>query len=52
MSCPAQVLESRYHRVFDGRKLTILGYSRQCIPGNWKLVQENIKDHLITARPD
>ncbi|PTB22789.1 salicylate hydroxylase [Trinickia symbiotica] len=33
-----------FDRVFDGRKLTILGYSRQRIPGNWKLMQENIKD--------
>jgi salicylate 5-hydroxylase large subunit len=33
-----------YERVFDGRQLTILGYSRQRIPGNWKLMQENIKD--------
>ena len=31
-------------RVFDGRALTLLGYSRQRIPGNWKLIQENIKD--------
>src|SRR6202790_2552157 len=31
-------------RVFDGRELTILGYSRQRIPGNWKLMMENIKD--------
>src|SRR5690606_25665737 len=31
-------------RVFDGRALTLLGYSRQRIPGNWKLMQENIKD--------
>lgn len=31
-------------RVFDGRELTLLGYSRQRIPGNWKLMQENIKD--------
>ncbi len=31
-------------RVFDGRDLTLLGYSRQHIPGNWKLMQENIKD--------
>lgn len=28
----------------DGRGLTVLGYSRQRIPGNWKLMQENIKD--------
>ena len=33
-----------FERAFDGRKLTILGYSRQRIPGNWKLMQENIKD--------
>lgn len=33
-----------FDRLFDGRKLTILGYSRQRIPGNWKLMQENIKD--------
>jgi len=33
-----------YERVFDGRPLTLLGYSRQRIPGNWKLMQENIKD--------
>ena len=32
------------NRVFSGRKLTLLGYSRQRIPGNWKLMQENIKD--------
>ena len=31
-------------RTFDGRELTLLGYSRQRIPGNWKLMQENIKD--------
>jgi salicylate 5-hydroxylase large subunit len=33
-----------FDRVFDGRKLEILGYSRQRIPGNWKLMMENIKD--------
>jgi salicylate 5-hydroxylase large subunit len=33
-----------FERVFDGRRLTILGYSRQRIPGNWKLMMENIKD--------
>ncbi|MEI7447047.1 MAG: aromatic ring-hydroxylating dioxygenase subunit alpha [Burkholderiales bacterium] len=33
-----------FERAFNGRKLTILGYSRQRIPGNWKLMQENIKD--------
>ncbi len=33
-----------FDRLFDGRELTILGYNRQKIPGNWKLMQENIKD--------
>lgn len=33
-----------FDRLFDGRKLSILGYNRQRIPGNWKLMQENIKD--------
>ncbi len=33
-----------FDRMFDGRKLKILGYNRQRIPGNWKLMQENIKD--------
>ena len=31
-------------RVFDGRPLQLLGYNRQRIPANWKLMQENIKD--------
>ncbi|HZJ66096.1 MAG TPA: aromatic ring-hydroxylating dioxygenase subunit alpha, partial [Kofleriaceae bacterium] len=33
-----------FDRLFDGRTLRILGYNRQRIPGNWKLMQENIKD--------
>jgi len=33
-----------FDRVFDGRELRVLGYSRQLIPGNWKLMFENIKD--------
>lgn len=33
-----------FDRVFNGRKLKVLGYRRQRIPGNWKLMQENIKD--------
>ena len=33
-----------FDRIFDGRKLTILGYSRQLTPANWKLMFENIKD--------
>jgi salicylate 5-hydroxylase large subunit len=31
-------------RIFAGRQLTLLGYNRQRIPGNWKLMMENIKD--------
>lgn len=35
-------------RLFQGpdgsRELTLLGYNRQRIPGNWKLMMENIKD--------
>ncbi len=33
-----------FDRTFDGRKLVLHGYSRQRIPGNWKLMLENIKD--------
>lgn len=33
-----------YDRMFNGRKLTLLGYNKQRIPGNWKLMMENIKD--------
>jgi salicylate 5-hydroxylase large subunit len=33
-----------FDRVFDGRPLALLGVSRQRIPANWKLMQENIKD--------
>jgi salicylate 5-hydroxylase large subunit len=33
-----------FDRVFNGRELRVLGYSRQRVPGNWKLMQENIKD--------
>ena len=38
------VILEYFDRLFDGRKLKILGYNRQRIPGNWKLMQENIKD--------
>jgi salicylate 5-hydroxylase large subunit len=31
-------------RIFKGRELSLLGYNRQRIPGNWKLMMENIKD--------
>jgi salicylate 5-hydroxylase large subunit len=33
-----------FDRVCDGRALKVLGYSRQLMPGNWKLMFENIKD--------
>jgi len=33
-----------FDRTFDGRRLVLHGYSRQRIPGNWKLMMENIKD--------
>jgi salicylate 5-hydroxylase large subunit len=33
-----------YDRVFDGRELRLLGYSRQRLAANWKLMLENIKD--------
>jgi len=33
-----------FDRVFDGRELRVLGYSRQLTPANWKLMFENIKD--------
>ena len=31
-------------RIFAGRELKLLGTNRQRIPGNWKLMMENIKD--------
>lgn len=33
-----------FDRVFDGRPLAVLGYQRQTVPANWKLMFENIKD--------
>ena len=33
-----------FDRLFDGRALKVLGYQRQRIPSNWKLMFENIKD--------
>ena len=33
-----------FERTFKNRKLKLLGYSRQEIGGNWKLMMENIKD--------
>jgi salicylate 5-hydroxylase large subunit len=33
-----------FDRVFDGRELVVLGYLRQRMASNWKLMFENIKD--------
>jgi salicylate 5-hydroxylase large subunit len=33
-----------FDRVFSGRALKVLGYQRQRLPSNWKLMFENIKD--------
>jgi salicylate 5-hydroxylase large subunit len=33
-----------FDRVFPGRELALLGYMRQRVPANWKLMVENIKD--------
>jgi salicylate 5-hydroxylase large subunit len=33
-----------FDRVFDGRPLEVMGYMRQRIPSNWKLMFENLKD--------
>lgn len=35
---------AHYERVYNGKKLRVLGYNRQHIPANWKLMMENIKD--------
>lgn len=33
-----------FTRIFDGRKLRVVGYERQIIDCNWKLQMENLKD--------
>ena len=38
------VVEPYLRRTFHGAPLRLLGYNRQRIRGNWKLMQENIKD--------
>jgi salicylate 5-hydroxylase large subunit len=38
-----------FDRTFNGRKLKILGYNRQRIPANWKLMMENVKDPYHAA---
>jgi salicylate 5-hydroxylase large subunit len=39
-----QTMLGYFDRVFAGRALVVLGYLRQRIPSNWKLMFENIKD--------
>ncbi len=39
-----RIFKSRDAAEPGARKLTLLGYNRQRIPGNWKLMMENIKD--------
>jgi salicylate 5-hydroxylase large subunit len=38
-----------YERLFSGRKLRVIGYNRQRINGNWKLMLENNKDPYHAA---
>jgi anthranilate 1,2-dioxygenase large subunit len=38
-----EILED-FEATFDGRKLKLLGYYRNELPGNWKLYHENLKD--------
>ena len=35
---------AEFDATFDGRRLTLLGYYRNTVPGNWKLYHENLKD--------
>lgn len=41
--CGSEVL-AYVQRLFNGRKLKLLGYNRQLIDGNWKMYIENLKD--------
>jgi salicylate 5-hydroxylase large subunit len=38
-----------YERIFKGRRLRVIGYNRQRIRGNWKLMLENNKDPYHAA---
>lgn len=37
-------LLEEFDATFDGRKLKVIGYYRNTVPGNWKLYHENLKD--------
>jgi salicylate 5-hydroxylase large subunit len=37
-------LWGHYERILAGRRLRVVGYNRQLIPANWKLMMENVKD--------
>lgn len=41
--CGPEVL-AEVDRVFPGKKLKLMGYTRQLIPSNWKMYIENLKD--------
>lgn len=38
-----------YERIFSGRGLRVIGYNRQLVPSNWKLIVENFKDTYHAA---
>lgn len=38
-----------YQRIFNGRRLRVIGYNRQRITGNWKMMLENNKDPYHAA---
>ena len=40
---------SYFDRLFNGRRLTILGYNRQRIPGNWKLMRRTSRTPTTPA---
>ncbi|MCO5066874.1 MAG: Rieske 2Fe-2S domain-containing protein [Rhizobiaceae bacterium] len=44
-----ETIWGRYSRVFSGKKLRIIGYNRQLVPSNWKLMLENVKDPYHAA---
>jgi salicylate 5-hydroxylase large subunit len=42
-------LWGHYERILPGRRLRVIGYNRQLIPSNWKLMMENVKDPYHVA---
>jgi salicylate 5-hydroxylase large subunit len=39
-----ETLWNSFERIVSGRRLRVVGYNRQFIPANWKLLIENIRD--------